>query len=309
MSIEEVYESELWQELIKNRAFNTKFFEVYRRAQYYVEEKDLTLEIKDGKLMLSYITPILEHEYDCQCTSAMRYEFSVNDDGNLLLDEKFGTIRSDFGYDFMDSKGGMVDTQYSCSLYDPDGIELASQSYVDSYALKHYELESCKNDFPTKIETAYNPNLIYFNDYKDLFPKPGVIGETAQYIRRTRSKNELGIVDSVRCAYNKDATLRNFKHELFFNTFLTHQVTFQPELISVVEEDPFAIVDEKGNMHITRRHAAYGLTNDNYQEKATIRFLNELIRDREQLSKEEIEARYDLMISRLEAAIKTKRKN
>lgn len=299
MSIEEIYESELFKELLKNRAFSSKFYEVMRRATYYVKEENLNINIVKDKLIVSYSTPIQERELNCQCLSEVRYEFSVNSNGNLYLDEKFGTIRSNYGYDFLESKGGMVDTEYSCSMYEPDGVELAFQSYSDSYTIKPYAFETVKKEFATMINTAYNPNLVYFNEYDEFYPKPGIIGDLPRYIRRTRSKYGLGIVDSIECIYNNEATLSDFRHELYYNTFIEHQGTFYPESISVIVGDPFAVIDQNGITHINRRHLAQGLTNENYREKANERFIKELQNDRSHLKTEDIEARYDLMICKL----------
>ncbi len=308
MNIEEVYKSRLWQDLMKNNAFNSKFFEVMRRAKYYVREEDLKLNIEDDKLIISYSTPIQELQED-ECISDMRYEFSIDKDGNLILDEKFGTITTNNDESYL--IGGTVDTQYTCSLYDADGIEMSNQTYSDCYNIKSYEIKYIKDHFSQYMQTAYNPSLIYYvNSLKEYAPKPGILGDVPKYIRREREKDTLGLVNSVECEFLPNADFSYKKHLLYFNTFSTHQLTFQPEAICVESGDPFAIVDEKGNVTLNRRHAIkYRLNLDNYKQRANDIFLDELKQDREQLSIDDIEARYDFIIGILEDLKQNKRKN
>ena len=308
MSINEVYESELWEKLLNNRAFSSKFFEAVKVAQYYVGEDGIGFEIKDDTLIVSYCSPVLEREYNCQCTNARKYEMSIDKDGNLVVNEIFGTIHSNYGYNFLETEGGILETQYSCGLYDPDGVQLSYLGYTDTYTLEAYKFKKCKKEFPGNLEIDYTPSLVYYNDYTEYVPRPGERGSLSKYIRRTRLKDELAIVDNIECTYNDDGTAVA-KHELYLNTFLNHKDTLQPESINIVEGDPFAVVDNYGNIHINTRYLAQGYTIENYKEKAKEKFLNELKSDKEHLLMEDVEAKYDLMISRLEGELKTQKKN
>ena len=151
MNIGEIYESELWQKLMRNNAFNSKFFEVIRRANYYVKEEDLKLNIEGNYLIISYSTPIQELDDSNDCISSMRYEFSIDKDGNLLFDEKFGTLDIESEPSFLDNVGGMINTEYSFSIYDQDSIEISNQKYTDSYVLKTYEVETAKKNFEKNL--------------------------------------------------------------------------------------------------------------------------------------------------------------
>ena len=81
---------------------------------------------------------------------------------NLVVNELSGSLRSNYGYDFDTTVGGVLDTSYTCETFDKDGIELAYQSYSDSYEVNEKQFFVYQAGFMKAIESAYNPNLSLF---------------------------------------------------------------------------------------------------------------------------------------------------
>ena len=300
MNITEIYETDLWKKLSKNQAFSNKFYEIIRRTNFYLKEEDILVSIEGNKLIISYDTPIQNRDDYSQEINKTIFEISIDQDDNLLFDEKSITICSDTGYDFDECMGGEVYTRYSSSLYDPDGIELTVQLYTDKSHLDKYYIKRHMDDLDSVLNGLYNPSLVYFNNIFGMYPKASVLGDNPQYIRRVRSKDNLGIVDSITCSFRDDATPVDIKHEYYFNTFRAHKYTFQPEVISIIPGSPFAIIDEHNILHISRNYSYMNLTIDNYKKVARENLLEELRNDQEYLSTVDVKAKYELMINKLE---------
>lgn len=299
MNLEDLYKTQLWQDLNRNLAFENKFHEVLKKAKWYANEKDIVFSVKDDVLIVRYQSRIQNRDLDCQIMSDAVYEFSFDKENKLLVNEKYGTLRSNYGHDIFESDGGVLDTTYTCNVYDPDGIELSYQRYSDTYILNKEQFNVYKEGFFSALDNAYNPNLVYYVNLS-VIPKPGIIGENGKYYRDYRSINDLGIVDRISCLCGKDGMLSDLKHELYFNSFLSQQSAYQPELIHVISGYPFASIDDKNKMHFNPIFAKLGLGNDNYKIEARKRFLAELKEERLRLEQRDIDAKYDLMIGRLE---------
>ncbi len=299
MNIDDILETELFKKLSENNAFVTKFYEVTKRIEHFSGENAI-FSIDNDILSVGYTMPIHERETNCEDKSEATYEFCLLN-GNLIVNEKFGTIRSNYGYTFKDKRGGIIDTTYTCSLYDQDGIELVSQRYVDSYDIKPYDLEDAVDNLRVRINEEYNPSLLYYSTITDQAPAPAKFGDDRTYTRLMREKDSLGLVESIELVYNNDSTPQQIKHELYFNTFLSHSLSSQPESISIIPGYPIGYVEKDDTKvfypTITKR---YGITEDNYKKLANERFLNELKADRCQLSLVDIEKKYDMMIGILE---------
>ncbi len=306
MNLENIYKTQLWQDLSKNLAFESKFHEITKSAKWYTDEKNIIYSIEDDKLVVKYQSNVHNRELDCQIMTSAVYEFLFDRDGNLIVSEKKGTLRSNYGSDIFSSNGGALDTTYTCDVYEPDGIELSYQRYYDTYDLNKEQFDVYKDGFFGALNNAYNPNLVYYVNVSAI-PKPGIIGENGKYYRDFRSISDLGIVDRISCLCQKDGLLGNYKHELFFNTFLSQQAAYRPELIHVIRESPFALYDDKNQMQFNPIFARLGLNRDNYKIEARKRFLAELKEERVRLEQADINAKYDLMIGKLEEELKSQK--
>ena len=310
MNIEELYETDLWQRLTKNTIFFDKFNEVINRCNYYAREADIKLNINDNKIIVSYNIPIRERELNCQTNSEVYFEFFLDEEDNLIINEKSGTMRSNYGYDFANSEGGVLDTHYSCSAFDPEGIELAYQGYNDTIKLDKDSFDTFKEGYFSAINDAFNPNLDRYANKVGVYPKANVIGSNSRFIRQIRSKDNLGIVICSNCQFDNTGKVINSKEEYFFNTFLSQQSAMRPEMISHVREYPFAYIDDEFKMRFTNTYRESGLNRDNYEEVAKERFLRELLEDQQTLGRhapKEVQDKYNLMINRLQRSVRNEK--
>ena len=316
MNIEELYETELWNKLNKNNAFYSKFNEVIKRCRYYVREEDVKLNIKDEKLVVSYKQPLRERENNCQCTSEVYFEFFLDDD-NLIINKISGEMRSNLGYDFSNSSGGVLDTSYSCEVYDPDGIELAYQGYMDSINLESDTFNVFKEGFSGALNSAFNPNLDQFANVTGVYPKSTVLGTNPWFVREIRSKDNLGIVEFSKCQFDETGKVINQQEKYFINTFYAEQSAMHPETICYMRDYPLAIIDENHQLHFNEiyKNISVGededhglrLTSENYKEVVKYRFLKELQDEKERIGRhapKDVIDKYDLMIERLEQSMK-----
>ena len=311
-NMEEIYNTELWSKLSKNAAFSSKYEEIFNRCtnrnNFYSSEHSVNILIRDNKLIMSYKTPVIDRELNCQQMSDTQYEFSLDDDNNLIINELSGTLRSNYGSSFNQSDGGVLDTHYSCEVYDKDGIELAYQSYSDTLIINRNTYDMYKGGIMGVLSYAYNPKLINYANSIGVYPHADIIGENPRFVRRIRSENDLGIVISTSCQFEKNGAVANPKEAYFFNTFLSHQASVHPEQISIIREYPFATVDTENKMHFNEIYINTGLTSKNYHQVAKERFLKELKEEKEQNGRHApstVMDKYDLMINKLEGLDKT----
>ena len=299
--MEEVYNSEIWKQLSKNNKFNGKFDEIFKKCRFYAGNNDVNIKIQNNRLILSYKTPIEERELNCEKITQAQYEIFIDNKNNLVINEKSGTMRSNYGYNFEISDGGVIDIHYSCEVYDQFGIELAYQGFNDSYTLTKETFDKFKIDFLSFLDEIFKNDLNESFDCEE-YPKPNIFGENPSFSRQVRRKDNLGIVIRSNCHYDQNGIIKDSKEEYFFNTFLSKKTTVRPEMISVIREYPFAIVDQDHNIHFNQIYTKTGITSKNYQEVARERFLKELIFEKERNSKyasQDVLDKYDLMIEKL----------
>lgn len=299
MEMEEVYASNAWKKLNKYEEFSVKFNEILKRCREKANE-DIKIDVEDERIIVSYKTPISDREFNCQQKVEARYEFYISND-NLIIDEKLGKLRTNYGYDFENNNGGIIETYYSHTSYDYDGVELTYQAYSDSYAINKRTFDEFKDRYFATISRSFNPYLDNYVNSKDL-PKPEMIGNNGRYVRRIRSLDNLGIVESVNCQYDRRGTIENIKEEYFFNTFLTRS-RVNPERISIINGYPFATVDDKRQITFSKVFTDLGLNKNNYKEVARDRFIREL-KDEEKKASDT--SKYDMMINKLENKSKYK---
>ena len=270
--IDEIKQSAIWQKLRVNPKFEEEFEKCIRNCLYNVSDADLVFDISDDKLIVYYNSRIKNRDLDCQFKIFDKTEFYLDEEG-LIVNKLNGRLESNYGYDFVSTDGGVVNTNYMCQLFDNDGIELDYQGYSDKYHLTNEEFKVFQNDIKSVIEEAYNPNLASYANVTNVYPRSSIIGRNANYIRQIRSKDNLGIVEVSKCSLTPDARIKNRKEEYYFNTFFNSISKRSPELIHIINGYPFAVVDDNNKMNINHEYIKLGLTDNNYSDVARDRFL------------------------------------
>ncbi len=301
--IEKIKKTDIWNKLLSNPKFETEFGKFINNSSYDVDSDDLVFDLRNNKLIVYYTTRVKERDLDCQYKSFEQREFSLDKDNNLMINILDGRLESNYGYDFNNTLGGVINTYYSNVVYDTDGIELSYQSYSDKYHLDKNQFNIFKNDLREVILSAYNPNLSSLNKKN---PYPNVIGRFGRFIRQNRSKENLGIVEVTKYTMTPNANISDLKEELYFNTFYSNNSDYTPELIHIMNGFPFANINND-TFNVNKDFAKLGLTSKNYQEVARDRFLKELNEGKQAvLNIQEALEKYNLMINRLEKERKIK---
>lgn len=302
--MEELYETEVWKNLEKNAKFGSVIEDIDAKCLYYADKDHINKVIKDDKLIITYRSKLMNRDLNCQYIRYTKYEVFLDEDSNLIVNEMNGTLRSNYGYDFENTSGGVLDTNYSCEVYDEDGIELAYQAYSDSYDINKPQFSAYKNGLLKVIESAYNPDLASYANSTGSFLCASVLGNSPRFVRQIRSKDNLGIVVNVSCQFDKEGKVVNPKEEYYFNTFLSSKTMVDPEKISFTRSFPFATVDKDNVMHFNKVYTNSGLTQKNYKDVGKARFLRELIEGKEHINKhvpKDVIKKYDLMIQKLDS--------
>ena len=308
--MEDIYETELWKKLEKNALFKTKLDDILKKCSFYADNNNINVFIKDDKLIITYHSRVINRDIDCQYVRDTKYEIFLDKDNNLVINEMTGTLRSNYGYDFENTTGGVLVTDYFCEVFDEDGVELGYQGYSDLYDINDNQFKNYKNGFLSAIESVYNPNLVLMRNTGSKMVQASVHGELGRYVRQIRSRDNLGIVISSSCEFDNNGNALSPKEEYYFNTFLSKQPSLNPTRISFTKEHPFAIVDENKKMRFNKMYTKAGLTPKNYKEVANTRFLKELVEEKEQNGKhipKDVSEKYDLMIGKLELISELKR--
>ena len=301
--MEEIYDTEIWKNLEKNTFFSSKYNEIMKQCLFYADDRETKIYVSDNKLIITYRSKVINREDNCQFIKESKHEFFIDKNDNLIVNELSGRLRSNYGYDLINSDGGVLDTYYSCQAYDTDGIELAYQSYSDTYNVNKTDFEVYLKGFLPVIEGTCNPNLVTYANTTGLYLHPVIIGNNSRFVRQIRSKDDLGIVVSSKCSFDENGKVDNSKEEYYFNTFISNDSTSYPERISFTRDYPFATLDENHVMQFSDLYTNVGLTSNNYQDVANERFLKELLSEKEEKGRhapKEIIDKYDMMIKKLE---------
>ena len=227
MSINDVRDEDIFKKFEKNNAFTNKYYEVLREF-----DSNITMQVVDGKLIISNgEEPIIENN---NFSISRKFEIFIDDYGNLTINEMTGYIQlnREEGY-------GRIDTNYSCKVYNPDGVEISKLEYSDHYTIRENQFEPLVKHLHADVEGAYNPNLSQYVYTEDFYPSVDVRGEEPNYIKMYREEDSLGVVDRVEGTYNVDGTI-SITHELYYNTFEENHVSVHPELIGIRNKKPFA---------------------------------------------------------------------
>lgn len=306
---EDIMQSDIWEKLSKNPKFEWELEKCLKNYSYNSNITDLVFETTDDKLVIICNTRIVNRDLDCQYKLYEKSEIYLDEDNNLIVNSQSGRLESKYGYNFDNTNGGVINTQYSCEVFDADGVELSYQGYSDKYHLDNNEFNAFKKDFPTFVVGAYNPQLSSYANVTGVYPHASVIGRNARYIRKIRSNNNLGIIEVTRCSYSNDARVLDAREEYYFNTFFTSTSKKNPEVIHIMNGFPFAIITPGKQMMFDNDYIKSGLTGENYKEVARTRFLKELQEEKGNIIDDQITLdKYDLMIGRLENEIANKKR-
>ena len=299
--IEKIKKTEIWQELSTNPKFVTKFEDCIRKYLYNNTINDLIFEIHDNKLTILHTSRVINRDLDCQYKSFEETEFYLDSDNSLIVNELTGKLESRYGYDFKNTPGGVINTHYSCQVFNNEGIELNYQSYGDKYHLDTNEFSAFKDDLRTIVEGPYNPKIALLANLTGVYPHPRVIGKSSRYVRQIRSENDLGTIEVSRCSFDKETGMvQNPREELYFNLFFTSVSRNTPELIHIINGFPFAVITEDKQIKIDNDYIKLGLTEENYKDVSKDRFLRELKSEKNNFKDLDIIAQYDLMIKKVE---------
>ena len=306
--MEEIYNTVIWKDLEKNAFFCSKYNEIINQSLFYANDRETKIYVNDNKLIIAFRSKVINRENNCQFIKEAKYELFLDKNDNLIINELSGTLRSNYGYDLKNSDGGVLDTHYSCEVYDQDGVELAYQTYSDTYNINQNDFGIYCEGFLPVIEGTCNPNLVSYANSSGIFLHPIIVGDNARFTRQIRSKDNLGIVILSKCGFDKLGKVDSPKEEYYFNTFISNNVSTHPECISITRGYPFDTIDENHAMKFNELYTNSGLTPNNYQDVANDRFLKELQAGKNEEGRhvpKEILDKYDLMIEKLENRNKT----
>ena len=305
--MKELQETGFWKKLDKNKLFSAKVDDILRRSSYYAKKENTGIRVMGNSLIISYRSDLIERDNNCQFIDETMYEIFLDDEENLVINKTSGVLRSNYGYNFNDTEGGILDTYYSCEVYDMDGIELSFQSYSDTYNLDKRMFDGMKDGYMGALKNVYNPNLVSFANKTGALLHAKSIGESPRFTRQIRSKKDLGIVIASTCQFEKDGKVINPREEYYFNTFLSQQSTLNPTRMSVSRGFPFATIDANKVMKFSEIYINAGLTPKNYKDVANARFLSELEEEKTKNGKhvpKDVVEKYDLMIEKLKSNYK-----
>ncbi len=308
MKIDQIKNTVTWKWLARNPKFKEKFIEVVSKSRYFVELDDLSFNVNEQKLKVFYTSKIKNRDLDSQFKLFKEIEFSLDDDNNLIINELSGRLESNYGYSFDNTDGGKLNTYYLCQVFDEDGIELQFRSYGDRYYLDARAFNTYKNDLSNVVCDIYNPYLIEDIKNSEKYTHPKVIGNDSCFQKQMRLKDNLGIIEVLKCSFSKNRGVNDLKDEYYFNTFVGEKTTKNPELIHIMRGFPFATVDENNLLKLNDDYQKLGLTTNNYQDIARERFLKELMEEKDKSEKNQVILdKYEMMIEKMEKELGVKK--
>ena len=299
MTFDKIKNTVTWKNLCVNPKFEEEFNKVIKDLTFYTSVNDINFAISNQKIIVEAKSRIIKRDLDCEYKAYSKIEFSLDVDNSLIINKKSGDLQSNYGYTFKNTIGGRLNTNYSCQIFNDDGIELLYQSYGDGYDLDEKEFKTYQDDFSKVISSTYNPRFLESFDNTEL-NHPSIVGKYGNLLRKMRSNDNLGIVEVSKILFDKDTSISSKKEELYFNTFYSSN-GISPESISFINGFPFATLDKDNVMHFSKDYIELGLTYDNYQLIARERFLKELAEQKgKHKDNQNILNKYDLMIKKLE---------
>ena len=300
LDFETIKETKIWKELCTNSSFEKIYAGIINK---HMQDESKKVLIDQNRIIMNFSSPIRNRELSCQYRDYSQYEIYLDEKNNLIINKMVAEVRSNYGYDFSDNNGGLIDTSYSYNVYDSDGVELSYQNYNDSFSVDSITFDKYKEKYDFEKNT--NPQLEKYVDNNSMLDIPNLLERNnPSYVRRIRQSNDLGLVrvTSYTCTKN-DSVFDYLKEELFFNTFLNTEAKRNPLKLHIVNGFPFATKTLKRDIQlkICDDFLKTGLTSTNFRLVANDRFLKELREDRKKvINNPELLEKYDLMIEKVE---------
>ena len=316
MSLEEIKQTELWRRLERNKVFESNFERMMGKMSRFVTPPEY--KIVDDKLVVTLLTEVCQRDPYTQCRRVRIYEFSIDRDNKLLLYKKKGTISAACEKEYNKCDSGKIEVKYSCTLFDGDGIVLSYQEYTDDRVLTGRILDAYREKPIMFVDEAHDPHLIYLASEDQMDKKlteeeqivcfrPGIIGSNNNiYIKKCRKGNELAISHKITTSFYPNGALKYLTHYLFISTLSSDgRVNYSPDYITVGDDKyAFATQDVKGDVYLRSDSVVLNITEKNYRKIARGRYLNELIENRDIMSKKpgkaDVVAILDGLISRVD---------
>ena len=302
LDFERIYKSDEGIRYLKehSKVFDEKLNQFLREASKYVDITkvnlgDPTFEstaisfesyyFGSRKAVFSYISEPINRDLDCQYKQFAWIEFSLDKEGNLVTNKKSGRIESKYGFNFEETNGGILETNYSYQVFTPEGIELLCRIYHDQINLR--SSKEIKNDSTNKKDTnkevsfndvyghlrgsvkgGYNPRLAEF-DSKDF--KENKLSNKPVFKEFSRSLDNLGLVKKFQCSFNQK-TKRTDKKEEYHLDRCTRS---NPYIIPMTYNLP-PLAYREGSNNLVVNYLNEGLTSRNYRSVAKSIFIKTL---------------------------------
>ena len=229
------------------------------------------------KVVFSYNSKPTNRDLDCQFKTFRKVEFSLDDAGNLVVNDLSGRLESKYGHSLEDSEEGMLKTNYGYQVFTPEGIELIYRGYEDMFSLNKDNLYKCRN-LRGVICGGYNPRLNEFNGNKVACnghcKNNEFYGKNPYLVEKMRSVDNKGLVRVIAATYDKHGEIASKSEEYCFNTLIGFKRTADPFLIHINSGiKPIARIH---NGKLVVNYKDLGVTPDNYKDVARTRFGTEV---------------------------------
>ena len=232
------------------------------------------------KFVLSYNSKEMNRDLDCQFRVFRRIEFSLNDSGNLIVNDLSGRLESKYGYRFEDDEDAILKTNYSYQEYTPEGIELLYRGYDDQLTIPKDQLFKYRH-LRGSICGGYNPRLNEFNGSN--VQCNGFYGKNPTLVEKVRTVDNKGLVRVTTINYGSKGEIANKNEEYCFNTFINYKENADPFLIHINRGIPPIARMHNGRLVINYRNLKVNA--NNFGEVARVRFVMEVRNKLEELVK------------------------
>ena len=223
------------------------------------------------KVVISYLSKPVNRDLDCQFKEFGWIEFSLDKEGNLVINESSGRIESKYGYNFENTDGGVLKTSYSYQEFTPEGIELVYRGYQDQMKLRSSKevakdksrevtFDDVFHNLRASIKSGYNPGLAAF-DGKTV--RDNLLAKRPMLIEFSRSLDNLGLVKEFHCTFNNQMRATDKREKYHLNRC----TKANPYLMSTTYDLP-PLAYREGNNNLVVNYPNEGLTSRNYRRVA-----------------------------------------
>ena len=250
------------------------------------------------EVVFSYTTNPMEREDYCQFKAFKKIKFSLNEDGNLIINELSGRVESNYGHTFDDTDGGVLKTAYSYQEFSPEGIELIYRGYDDKFIFNAPQFSNYSYNLRGIISGGFNPRLEEFEGTKvklseynpareeDLkeYEINGFYGKEPTLIELLRDRKNLGVVREINTSYDKYGNNAGRIEKYHYNTVIGAKDNVDPFMIHINRGIPPIVI--KSNDELVINYQDCGVRLNNYKEAARTRYCMEINNRRNELMDE-----------------------